>query len=58
MKAVVKTRREPGIEVLDVPVPEISDIDMLVKVKAASVCGSDVHVYKWTPNYEWIYLPR
>lgn len=57
MKAIVKTKREPGIEVLDVPVPEVADADMLVKVKAASVCGSDVHVFEWTPNYEWISIP-
>ncbi len=57
VKAIVKTKREPGIEVLDVPEPEITDTDILVKVKAASVCGSDVHVYEWTPNYEWISIP-
>ena len=57
MKAIVKTKREPGIEVLDVSVPEVADADMLVKVKAASVCGSDVHVFEWTPNYEWISIP-
>jgi len=57
VKAIVKTKREPGIEVLDVPTPEVTDTDLLVKVKAASVCGSDVHVYEWTPNYEWISIP-
>jgi len=57
VKAIVKTKREPGIEVLDVPTPEVTDTDILVKVKAASVCGSDVHVYEWTPNYEWITVP-
>ena len=57
MKAVVKTKREPGIEVLDVDIPEVGDADILVKVIAASVCGSDVHVYEWTPNYEWMPLP-
>ena len=57
MKAVVKTKREPGIEVLDVEIPEVRDTDMLVKVHAGSICGSDVHVYEWTPNYEWMPLP-
>ena len=32
MKAVVKTKREPGIEVLDVEVPKVEDCDILVKV--------------------------
>jgi len=57
MKAVVKTRKEPGIEVLDVDVPQVTDTDILVKIQAASLCGSDVHVYEWTPNYEWMPLP-
>jgi len=57
MKAVVKTKREPGIEVLDVKVPEVGESDILVRVLAGSLCGSDVHVYEWTPNYEWMPLP-
>lgn len=57
MKAVVKTKREPGIEVLDVEVPEVRDTDVLVKVRAGSLCGSDVHIYEWTPNYEFLPLP-
>ena len=57
MKAIVKTRKEPGIEVLDVESPEIGDTDILVKVAAGSLCGSDVHIYEWTPGYEWLPLP-
>ena len=57
MKAIFKTKREPGIEVLDVDTPEVGDADILVKVKAASLCGSDVHAYEWTPNYEFMPLP-
>jgi 2-desacetyl-2-hydroxyethyl bacteriochlorophyllide A dehydrogenase len=57
MKAIVKTKREPGIDIKDVAVPEVTDTDMLVKVKAGSVCGSDVHVYEWTPSYEFMPLP-
>ena len=43
MKAVVKY--EPGegkIEVREVPIPEIGDDDVLIEVKAAGVCGSDI----------------
>ncbi|HEY91490.1 MAG TPA: alcohol dehydrogenase catalytic domain-containing protein [Dehalococcoidia bacterium] len=57
MKAIFKTKREPGIEVFDVDTPEVGDADILVKVKAASLCGSDVHAYEWTPNYEFLPLP-
>jgi len=58
MKAIVKTRKEPGIEVLDVDVPSIGDTDILVKTAYGSLCGSDVHIYEWTSAYEnFISLP-
>lgn len=57
MKAVVKTTREPGIELLDVKTPPVGDTDILVRVKAGSLCGSDIHIYEWTPSYEWILTP-
>ena len=52
MKAVVKSKEEPGIEVRDVDVPEIGDTDILVKVVVSSVCGSDVSIYEWKSGYE------
>ena len=49
MKAVVKTRPEQGAVYMDVPVPEILPDWVLVKVRATSICGTDVHIYKWDP---------
>ncbi len=49
MKAVVKTKPELGAEMLEVPIPEIKDDEVLVKVRATSICGTDVHIYKWDP---------
>ena len=57
MKAIVKTKRAPGITVADVDKPVIGDSEMLVKVQSGSLCGSDIHVYEWTPGYEWISIP-
>jgi 2-desacetyl-2-hydroxyethyl bacteriochlorophyllide A dehydrogenase len=57
MKAVVKTRREPGIEVLDVQVPHVGETDILVRVVSGSLCGSDVHIYEWSAGYEFMSLP-
>jgi L-iditol 2-dehydrogenase len=57
MKAVVKTKQEPGIEILDRAVPEVGKEDILLKVRAGSLCGSDVHIYEWTSGYEWMPLP-
>ena len=43
MKAVVKYGYGPKeIEVRDVPIPEIGDDDILMEVKAAGVCGTDI----------------
>jgi L-iditol 2-dehydrogenase len=33
------------IRIKDVPLPKIKDDEVLVKVKAVSICGSDVHAY-------------
>ncbi len=57
MKAVVKTQKAPGIELLEVGVPEVRDTDILIKVRAGSLCGSDVHIYEWTAGYDWMPLP-
>lgn len=48
MKAVVKTAAAPGAELREVPVPTVGRGEILVKVKAASICGSDGHIYRWT----------
>jgi 2-desacetyl-2-hydroxyethyl bacteriochlorophyllide A dehydrogenase len=57
MKAIVKTHRTSGIEVLEMPRPEIGPTDILVRVAAGSLCGSDVHIYEWTPSYFFMSLP-
>lgn len=47
MKAIVKTKPKRGAELLDVPIPEIKDDEVLIKVKAVGICGTDVHIYNW-----------
>lgn len=32
--------------VKEVPVPEIGDHDVLIKVKASGICGTDIHIYR------------
>ncbi len=49
MKAVVKTRPGPGLELCDVPIPVVGPNDVLVKTRAASICGTDLHIYNWDP---------
>jgi len=47
MKALVKSRPEPGLWLEDVPLPEIGINDVLIKVQRAAICGTDVHIYNW-----------
>ncbi len=47
MKALVKSKAEPGLWLADVPRPEIGINDVLIKVDRTGICGTDVHIYKW-----------
>src|SRR6202050_2555704 len=47
MKALRKPRPAPGAQVETVPIPEIGASDVLVRVRAASICGTDLHIYHW-----------
>src|SRR5712671_2999243 len=50
MWAVRKLRAEPGLDLVEVPVPSIAEDEVLVRVEAASVCGTDLHIHRWD---EW-----
>lgn len=47
MKALSKLKREQGIWMVEAPVPEIGPNDVLIKIVKSSICGTDVHIYKW-----------
>ncbi|MDD1745813.1 MAG: L-threonine 3-dehydrogenase [Candidatus Methanoperedens sp.] len=47
MKAIRKIKEGPGLEIVDISVPGPEDHEVLVKVKACSMCGTDVHIYNW-----------
>lgn len=49
MKAVVKARPGTGLETAEVPIPSYGPHEVLVKVRAASICGTDLHIYRWDP---------
>ncbi|WDR05854.1 L-threonine 3-dehydrogenase [Devosia rhodophyticola] len=50
MKALSKLKAEPGIWMVDAPIPEIGTEDVLIKVHKTGICGTDVHIYNWD---EW-----
>lgn len=55
MKALRKTAAAAGVELAEVAMPTIdSPDDVLVKVSATGICGSDLHVDDWTPSYAFI----
>src|SRR3954451_17342115 len=47
MPAVVKAHRAEGLELQEVPVPEVGPNDVRIRVQRASICGTDVHIYNW-----------
>ncbi len=47
MQAVWKRKPGPGLEVGVAPIPTIGPLDVLLKVRATSVCGTDTHIVAW-----------
>lgn len=50
MKALVKKYAKPGLWMDDVPVPEVGQNDVLIKIQKTAICGTDIHIYNWD---EW-----
>jgi len=50
MKALVKSHREPGLWLEDIPEPTIGINDVLIRVLRTGICGTDLHIYNWD---EW-----
>src|SRR5947199_7462226 len=49
MWALVKTRPGPGLELCEVPRPEIGINDVLIQVRKTGICGTDLHIESWDP---------
>ncbi|NLZ04597.1 MAG: L-threonine 3-dehydrogenase [Phycisphaerae bacterium] len=47
MKALVKSKAEPGLWLEEVPMPRIGINDILIRVVKTAICGTDVHIYNW-----------
>jgi threonine 3-dehydrogenase len=47
MKALAKTKPEPGLQLVEVPEPTIGINDVLIRVHRTGICGTDLHIYKW-----------
>lgn len=49
MLAVLKEKPAAGVVIKKVPVPKPKEGEVLVKVVHASICGTDIAIYDWTP---------
>ena len=47
MKALVKSRAEPGLWLEDVPEPDYGINDVLIRVHKTGICGTDLHIHNW-----------
>ena len=49
MDAIVKPIAGVGLELRQVPVPVPGPGEVLIKIHKTAICGTDVHIYDWTP---------
>lgn len=54
MLTLQKTAPSFGAVLADKPEPTAGEGEVLVEVDAVGICGSDIHMYEWTPGYEWL----
>ncbi len=47
MKALAKNAPGPGLDMIEVPVPQIGPDDVLIRIKKTGVCGTDIHIWDW-----------
>jgi threonine 3-dehydrogenase len=47
MKSLVKAKSERGLWREETRRPEFGPNDVLIKVKKAAICGTDLHIYNW-----------
>ncbi len=57
MRAIIKPDRSPGLKLVDVPIPTPGPREALIKVAATSICGTDMHIFKWDPWAQSRILP-
>ena len=46
---MVKNSPGTGLELLDVPIPEIGPMDVLIRISRTAICGTDLHIWNWDP---------
>ncbi|MHB1212749.1 MAG: zinc-dependent alcohol dehydrogenase, partial [Candidatus Nanopelagicales bacterium] len=58
MRSLVKSGPDTADTfVTDRPIPELRGGDVLMRVEACGLCGSDLHAWRSDPGYEWVKPP-
>lgn len=52
MLGIVTKTAGPGLFIEELPIPQIKDNEVLVKVRACGICGSDTHMYEGSDSYK------
>jgi threonine 3-dehydrogenase len=47
VKAIIKKDSSPGLEIQEIDKPSPGPLDVIVKIKKSSICGTDIHIYDW-----------
>ncbi|MGY6555384.1 MAG: L-threonine 3-dehydrogenase [Wenzhouxiangella sp.] len=47
MRALVKAKAAPGVEMREVPRPRVGANEVLIKLEKTAICGTDLHIYQW-----------
>jgi threonine 3-dehydrogenase len=47
MKALIKAQAKPGATLVEMDPPKLETDEVLIEVKCAAVCGTDIHFYHW-----------
>lgn len=59
MRAIAKLKAAPGADLIETEIPKPGPKDVLIKVKATSICGTDFHIYSWDKwSQSRIKIPR
>ena len=49
MRALIKSKPGTGLELVDLPVPDVGPMDVLIRISRTAICGTDLHIWKWDP---------
>lgn len=49
MRALIKSKPGTGLELVDLPMPDVGPMDVLIRISRTAICGTDLHIWKWDP---------